>query len=190
MSILSLRKSFGAIVAIVTCALLTGGTPQRACADEHQGVVRTFLVVVSTTSSLDFLSDDSIAIVVAPPSDGTQDFLRFVDFDSDSGFGNSDPAFDSTVWAYQDAMHVSQGGARIPGGVAWLLTEETPTPPPIGAFTLTGPDSSLVQIVRYRRLCEGGDCAFDSANDGKYLTVDPEAAADDLIVVVTAVFSR
>jgi hypothetical protein len=156
--------------------------------------VRTFLVVVSTTSSLDFLSDDSIAIVVAPPSDhgsfvGTP-HMRFVDFDSGSGFGNSDPDFDSTVWAFQDALHISQGGATIPGGVAWLLTPETPTPPPIGAFTLTGPDSSLVQIVRYRRLCEGGDCAFDSANDGKYLTVDPEAAADDLIVVVTAVFSR
>ena len=44
------------------------------------------------------------------------------------------------------AMYITKGNGRTYiGSFWWLLSEETPEPPPIGAVTLTGPDALLIQ---------------------------------------------
>ena len=95
--------------------------------------------------------------------------------------GNCDERFDSTVWVYQDAMHIKVGGAEIPGGVYWLLTPETPEPPPTGAITFTGADSPLI-------ISQEDPVWYESYGAIYRVRCTPGGAG--LLLVVTAVFSR
>jgi hypothetical protein len=82
-------------------------------------------------------------------------------------------------------MHVTLGPDSTPGAFLWLLTPDTPEPPPTGAHAFTGPGT--VQEVFFVSLCSSGDCESGS-NNGKYY-VD-NLNPDDVFVVVTAMFSK
>ena len=186
---MSLRKLAGISVAIAVCAFAVAITSRPASADPEaapEGVIRTFGFVTSVNAdpTTFFLSEESIAVVVAPPDRSTGSALHFIP-DPEADF-----RVDGTTWAYQDATHVTMGPDSTPGAFQWLLTEDTPEPPPLGTFTFTGPDSPLIldQTIFYRTLCSSGDCQ-GSGNNGKYHVRDPRYA-DDIFVVVTAVFSH
>ncbi|HUG66888.1 MAG TPA: hypothetical protein VMM76_03990 [Pirellulaceae bacterium] len=181
MSLFSARGFGSALVATLVYGLLLSGMP-KASAEEAKGVERTFAVEVSG-SSLDFLSAESLRVVVAPNDPLASDtFLSFAD-------SNSDQRFNSTVWEHQHAMHITTAGANIPGFVVWLLTPDTPAPPPIGSFTITGEDSPLIlsQEVVYIKQCKSTTCP---GNYTDRVQVGTASDNDGKLVVVTAIFSR
>ena len=179
------------IRVFAVCGLLPALMSQGASADPPEGVVRMFAVVTGLHTDSDllpyFLGDESLGVVVAPRDQSLSNSLQFIPDDE------ADPRVDGTTWVFQDATHITTGpdGDSVTGTFLWLLSPDTLEGPPLGALTFTGPDSPCIlnQRVLYRRLCENGDCGYDSGNDGKYVTTSREFA-DDVIVVVTAVFSR
>lgn len=184
MSASSFKTSRVLIAPILACAALLAGASKPACAQEPDGVVRTFAVEVAGLSSApDFLSDQSLGLLVAPADPrGSEGFLRFTAV-------NSDERFDSTVWEHRHATHFTQEGAAIPGAVYWLLTPDTPTPPPLGSITFTGPDSAFIlsQELVYIKQCSSTTCPGDSAGT---VRVGTATNNDGLLVVVTAIFSH
>ncbi len=189
MSFRSLIRSAG----VVVCGALLFMSQQSALAVEPDGVVRTFGFVTSLAADVEgelwFLDEDSLAVVAAPRDRSVQSLLQFVPD------GDTDLRVDGTTWVYQNSTHVTAGpaGESVTGTFVWLLTSDpelgTPEPPPLGTVTFSGPDSPCIldQRVLYRRQCTGGACG--SSNNGKYFTTDKESA-QDVFVVVTAVFSR
>ncbi len=160
--------------AILVCGLLFTIQLAPAWGDPPQEVVRTFAVAVNILEQApDFLSEPSLAVVVAPARPNQTGVIQFAD-------SNCDERFDSTVWELRDAMHITKGGAEVPGAVFWLLTPDTPEPPPVGAITFSGPGSPLILNqeavyyetfgTRFRTRCSPGGAG--------------------VLVVVTAVFSR
>jgi hypothetical protein len=138
-------------------------------------VVRTFAFKASASVEQDFLDDTSVGVIVAPPPDTSDSFAYFV---SDPG---TDELVDGTTWVYQDAMHVSSDPNDADGAFLWLVTEDTPLPPPTGSWTLTGPDSPLIleqKVFLVRR-----------STFGLLYQVDP-ISGTDIFVVVTAIFSK
>ena len=185
-------KNLYRTLAITTAACLLcfsivqATTAQPGSADRPEGVTRTFGFVaqLSAEGEAFFLGEESLAVIVAPRDRSTvrSDMEFFAD-------PTVDPRVDGTTWIYQDAMHVTTGPPdSTPGVFAWLVTAVTPEPPPVGSFTFTGPDSPTIvdQQIFYRAICDG-DCG-SSANNGNYRV--PTLYADDIFVVVTAVFSR
>ena len=77
-------------------------------------------------------------------------------------------------------MHIQKGGGEIIAPVVWLLTPETPEPPPTGAITFSGPDSPLIlnQELFY----------YEAYGSGYRLRCVPGGAG--VFMVVTAIFSR
>ncbi|HUE73917.1 MAG TPA: hypothetical protein VMP01_23755 [Pirellulaceae bacterium] len=183
MSASSFKAFRVAISTIMVCAALLSGASKPVCGEEPVGVVRTFAVEVAGLSSApDFLSDQSLGVVVAPADpQSSPAFLRFTAV-------NSDERFDSTVWEHRHVMHITTEGAAIPGAVFWLLTPDTPAPPPQGAHTFTGPDSPFIlsQELIYIKQCTSTTCPFDYTGT---VTVGTATDNDSLLVVVTAVFS-
>jgi hypothetical protein len=173
----SWKKLVAAVSRIAACGILFSAATKPACADDAgQGVIRTFAVSVNSLEQVpDFFGDQSVALVVAPGRPMQADvILQFAD-------SNCDERFNSTVWVRQDAMHITTDGTGIPGGVYWLLTSETPEPPPIGAITFSGPDSPLI--------CSQEDPVYyESFGTGYRVRCSPGGAG--LLLVVTAVFSR
>jgi hypothetical protein len=158
--------------------LLLCVTPIPASADPPEGVVRTFAVLTNLApeEAPDFLSEESVGVVVSPP-DPKQEFPELVEF-ADS---NPDERFNSTDWERRDALHITIGnGAQVPGNVIWLQTPDTPVAPPSGASTFTGSDSTLIlnQEVLY----------YESFGTGYRIRSAPGGAG--VLVMVTAVFSR
>ncbi len=183
MSHSSLKKLVAAVSCIAACGLLLAAVPNPACAQAPEGVSRTFLVKVPLSSTTpDFTSADSLGLVVAPPNtQTTSSSLVFSDWSSE---------FAGTECEILPATHLTVGGAEVPGTVAWLLpdeSDETPPPPPTGAFAFTGPNSAVVQsLPRKVRLCEGVGTGCSAS--GTY-TIDEDYGTEQ-IIVVTAVFSR
>jgi hypothetical protein len=183
MSWLPLKKL---VPAIVVCGMLLTNLPQPVRAAAPEGVIRTFAVMVSPSGpELDFLSDESLAVVVTAPENNPESFQ----FTSDTN-ANLDSRFASTVWVLQPALHITQGGASVPGSVSWLVTEETPDLPPSGAITFTGPDSPSIesQELIYIKDCTSGTCEDYSAGTLRVYVNSPGNGRPMLIV--TARFSR
>lgn len=160
----------------VLCGSLFCVSHARAFADSPEGVQRTFIVLVNSLEQApDFFGEQSLGLVVrhANPQVDTTIF-RFAN-------SNCDARFNATVWEHRDAMHITKGSCGdVPGFVAWLLTPDTPNPPPNGAFTFSGPDSPLIlsQEVFY----------FETSSTGLRLRCSPGGAG--VLVLVTAIFSR
>ncbi len=155
MRALSLQIGMPAVFA----ALLTIASfmEKTACADEPQYVLRTFAFVTLEGELLpDFQGDDSLAIVVtndANPGQWTLSLLGYSDVE--------------TTWLSHKARHVTIGGKEIQGDFLWLVDDDLPTPPPVGAISLTGPDGMIdsVFIARISQ-CSSYDCG--PGNQGKW----------------------
>jgi hypothetical protein len=176
---IQLRKA--SLVVLATLASLGANT--LLFAEQPQSIVRTFAVEMEGPDALpDFLSTDSLGVVVGAPSSDAAT-LTFSDH------SNSDVSFDSTVWAYRPALHVTTDGADTPGVFWWLLTDETPAVPPSGSVTFTGPDSPQIlnQEIHYIKACDSANCLGEPT--GRYRISD-SSSYSGVIVVVTAVFSR
>ena len=163
--------------------------PKPACAKEaKEGVIRTFAVIVNLVEQApDFYSEQSLGLVVAPadPTD-TVSSMMFVDF-------NFDERFNSTVWEHRDAMHIMKGGAEIPGFVVWLVTPETPEPPPTGAITFSGtpeppPTGAITFSGPDSPLILDQECVYYQTYGSKVQIIP--LGGNALMWVVTAVFSR
>ena len=158
------------------------GATNIARAEEACGVVRTFGFLTDPETAVSFLSPNSQLVVVAPP--GEPDYLSFA---PDAGASQESELLDGTTWVFQDAIHVFKGGRASEGAFLWLIDEDTPEPPPIGAFTMTGEGSvSIVSEVIFQIKFCGTDCGF--GNNTKYY-VSPFGGGD-VFVVVTAIFDR
>jgi len=154
--------------------MLLAAVPKPAYATEPaQGVVRTFAVISNSPLTLpDFFGEQSVGLVIAPPDKTEPFFMSFSKY--------TDPSFASTVWESRTAMHIMMGGPETLAPVVWLLTEDTPTPPPSGAITFSGPDSPLIlsQELYY----------YDDGYGGLHIQSTPGGGG--VFYVVTAVFSR
>ena len=164
---MSIRKSSDVFAAALMCGLLLAITTRPASAEPPEPVVRTFAFFIGLADPLpDFSSEKSRLIVVVPPSQTqVNNPIQFVN---------------GTTWYFQDALHVTAGMQPTAGQFLWLSE-----PPPTGSIAFA--DAVSAPSVFFVRLCEGGDCDGDSANDGKY-TVD-DFNPDHVFVVFTATFS-
>ncbi len=169
------------LIVASTIGLVMGN--RDAIADQPDGVVRTFAFKAPNLPPEwlpDFSSLDSTLVVVSPPK-GTVVSTEFVPDDE------ADPRVDGTTWVYRDAMHVIRGPDESPlGTFLWLVTPDTPEPPPTGAHAFTGP--FVVQKLLYVSLCSSGDCG-GNGNNGKHYVTDP-GNAENAFIVVTATFNR
>ncbi len=178
---MSVRNLCYTIILATVCHVLPISHSSTAFAENPNGVVRTF--AIESLSPIDLQSDDSIGLIVAPPSSTSADVVHF-------HHTNSDPRFDSTVWQLQQVMHVTTGNADTPGAFMWLLDDETPTPPPAGAVTFNGhsPFQILSQEVFMIKDCDDGSCGFYNYVPGdKVISTNP---SDARFTVITAVFSH
>jgi hypothetical protein len=163
----------------LSCSTLVGVTAHPSYAAEPKGVLRTF-IVLELTEGVDFLHEDPV-MVKAKKGPSAPVLLEFVD-ENDPELSDFD--FDETLWVAGPAMYITKGqGLTQLGPFFWLLTEETPEPPPVGSLTLTGPEALLVQETVTYEVCSGDpDC------DGKYALTN--APTGTKLTVVTAIFSR
>ncbi len=75
-------------------------------------------------------------------------------------------------------MYITKANGRTEiGSFVWLLTEETPEPPPIGSVALAGPDAAIVQYP----------VGFVTVQSNYILPGNP---TNKVMIVVTAVFSQ
>lgn len=157
----------------------------RAEDDDAPFVRRTFgyFPVTSTLGPDYFLSDKSIAVVAGAedPADQTASPVHFAPCLEKNG----DLA--DTTWVIRRARHVTQGNHSRPEVFIWLLTDETPEPPPEGVMTLTGDGSPLIlsqEVVFYRTWSFSFDCPDGQSGD---LVV---GSVGSPIIIVTALFNR
>ena len=176
------------VVTIATACLVVltiSLTGPSAVAEKPDPVIRTFgYYATGAFEGPDFLADDSVGITVLPdlflPSSG-----QTIEF---SATDNNPEWLRGTVWAVHPAHHATKGGDELNGVFLWLLDEETPTAPPIGAHTLTGPDGLIDDQVPLRIApCSGTDCEFGEGSD-RWVVQQTNVGVP--FVVVTAVFSR
>lgn len=178
---MSVRNLCYTMILATVCQLPAISHSTTAFADEPIGVVRTF--AIESLSPIDLQSEDSIGLIVAPPRSTSGDIVHF-------HHTNSESQFDSTVWQYQQAMHVTAGHADTPGAFYWLLDDETPTPPPTGAVTFNGHSSFkiLSQEVFFIKDCDDSTCgAYNYVSGDKVISTNPN---DARLTVVTAIFSH
>lgn len=163
-------------VSLVVAITVTAGVVAHA--EEPELVERTFGVLASGGPGPDFEAEDSIAVTVLP------DFKN----DSNLEFSSTDQAgtLKNTVWLKNDAHHAVEGNSQPGVTYFWLVTEDTPNVPPIGAHTFTGTDSPFIvsQKVVYIAPCNGS-CGPE--NDGKWRIA---ASGGTAFVIVTAYFSK
>jgi hypothetical protein len=171
------RATVAALLGLATCLALTapvGG-------DQSTPVLRTFGFLVLDDDVPDFLSEDSLAITVLPDV-------------TDPSAGHSLPLLvdaaheELTEWESHPAHYATKGGAKFDGSFFWLLDDETPTPPPVGAHTFIGPTGLIesVEVVRIR-ICSSVNCGC-ACNNGLW-TID-DVNGTRTLVIVTAWFSK
>lgn len=183
------RSFFRRPVAVVlftaaSCMLLAAVQKPASAQETEQGVIRTFAVFGLLPSDLpNFFSDSSLGVLIAPPERVIDhDFMVFTGENSEY-LSNWDPFFDFTVWETRVATHITKGGTEMLAPVMWLVDDDTPTPPPTGSITLTGPDSPF--IVSQQLFYYDMDPSYN-----EYYVLDPDAGGGKPMLVVTAVFSR
>jgi hypothetical protein len=183
MSYLSPKRACATVLCLVAFGILLSPNQKPVCAQEtERGVIRTFAVVSYAEGELpDFYSEHSIGLMMPPTGDIDPTFMEFTDYPL------ADPFYKSTVWQVRNAEHIMTGGFDDRQyAVWWLQTEDTPTPPPTGSMTISGPNSPFIldQTPVYPYCIESGKVRV-------YCT-DPDnfSGKDGVIRVVTAVFSR
>jgi len=174
------------MVVVVAVVLAAGAQPVMA--EPPEPMVRTFGFMAGSSPDAvpDFLSDDSrIVRVTREEAAGDLEFIDSALWPDHPG----QPEFmEGSRWLRQDAQHIETGGPREGGAFFWLLTDDTPEPPPAGAVTLTGPDGWIIWSDVYLiNICENGGCNDDPELDGKWFI---DGTAGDYFVVVTAVFTK
>jgi len=177
-SILAIRSRFVAVLAPLACLAMAA----IARAEPPEPVLRTFGFMPLNFDTPDFLGDDSLAVAVLPDATDAGAELTFPLF--------VDPFFQQrTIWELHPAHHVVKGGKPIDGSFFWLIDNATPTPPPRGAFTFTGPDGFIesVEVVRIK-LCAAGNCGGLNNNNGQWAIDNVNGTR--LFVVVKAWFSK
>ena len=158
-------------LACLTLALLLSISTGVTDAAEGQGVWRTFAVLLNYGTSVDFSDEDSVLIKVEK-ADVTPSAKEF------AGFGED---LDGTVAVigFPGAMYITKtNGRTYIGSFWWLLSEETPEPPPIGAVALTGADAQLYQQSLGSINVSGAHILPDTSGAGKQM------------ILVTARFSK
>jgi len=172
-------------ICVVAIAALCVVTQVRAEDGDSPLVCRTFafFAIGSDLGPDYFFSDDSLAVVVVAQSSGdaASDDLHFAPCPEHAG------ALADTTWVIRTAIHSTKGNHWEVGHYYWLLTEETPEPPPEGVMTLTGSGSPLIlsQELIY-------------VNTSDYFYDCPELLPGDLVtdaggaplLIVTALFNR
>ena len=177
-----LRRQFTFIAVFVSllAGLLTELRP--ATAQEPAGVVRTFgFYATGATVGPDFIGDDSLGVVVLPAATGTSpSMLEFSLIDDNGPLAGS-------LWSSRPAEHLTKGPKSSGGIFYWLLTEDTPTPPPGGSVAFTsGPQASVLWSASGRiALCNGDCCSGDDNFRWRVVEV-----GGNPFVIVTAVFTR
>ena len=184
----------------VTCLFLwTAATADQKRAHAGEPVIRTFAFVVGSDRDADipdFLGNDSLLVRARKPKKGesTGDSTSFLDSENWPGHPGQPEFIEGSVWARYPATHIVRGGQSHEGLFMWLLTEDTPTPPPAGAITFTGDRGrNLILSVEVFEvnLCANSGCNFDSSLDGRaYIVNDFTGGIGDYWIVVTAVFSK
>jgi hypothetical protein len=123
--------------------------------------------------SVDFTDEDSVLIKVEKSDGGPGGTKMFWGFDQV-------PDFTEAVFDSPRAMYITKGNGRTSiGSFCWLLFEDTPEPPPIGAVALLGPDAELTQV----------DLGYVYV-DGAYILPGGNQATDHRMILVTALFSK
>jgi hypothetical protein len=156
--------------SLLTLAFILSTTVGTVDAAGPDGVLRTFAVV--TYESVDFSSDDSV-LVKTKKVDVTPSVKEYADADN--------PDLDGTQWSFGSpgVMYITKGqGDTAVGSFAWLLSSETPDPPPVGAVAMMGPDALVIQQ----------DLGPVSVQ-GNFITPSANPLGNRMIVV-TAVFNR
>ena len=178
-----MKKVHFLAIALVALTCLSSALSTRA--EAPAGVVRTFGFAVQPGSALpDYLGENSIALTVLPPPVNTPNNL--LEFGSVT---DPDDFYDNSVWHANPAHHSTNDGSKDVGTRFWFVTEETPTPPPIGSHTFTGMGSPFIlsQQVVYIATCNAvGGCPV--GEDSKYRFTSSSSGVP--FVVVTAVFSK
>jgi hypothetical protein len=156
---------------------LIAGTaiPDVSCADQPTPVLRTFgfFVTDETGEAPDFLGEGSHAVVVTGAMDGFVITLL-----------NEDHT-ELTTWLGADAQHSGQGGEPA-GRYCWLVDDENPYTPPVGARTFMGPDGSIesVDVVRIKR------CGLTGCEYGNEFHWEIDDDGTHTFVIVSAWFSK
>lgn len=171
------------IAAILGLVASLNMATATARAEEPERVLRTFAYSPFDFSAPDFLDEDSVAVFVLPESadpDGAGLELPILK-------GPEEDEYD--LWWIHPARSVNKGGTKLTGDFYWLLDEATPTPPPAGAHTFTGPDGWIesVEVTRIK-LCASNSCGGDSRKNG-WWTIDSDYGTR-VFVIVTAWFSK
>mgnify|MGYP001553765308 CR=1 FL=1 len=158
-------------LACFTFALLLSTSTRDTHAAGPQGVWRTFAVYLdSRVEYVDFTDEDSV-LIKAEKSDLDPATKMFWGFDQV-------PDFTEAVIDSPGAMYITKGNGRTSiGSFCWLLFDETPEPPPVGAVALLGPDAELTQV----------DLGYVYV-DGGFLV--PGTPANFRMILVTALFSK
>lgn len=140
-------------------------------AQEPRGIVRTFAVI--TFEPVDFTSTDSVLIKVEK-SDRSIAIKEYVD--------ESDPGMDGSLWltGAVSAMYITTGEGRTSAGTFyWLLSEETPEPPPVGSVAMIGAEAEIHQeVIGHVRLNTYGEL------------VPTSYEYEPVMILVTARFSK
>ncbi|HUE69931.1 MAG TPA: hypothetical protein VMP01_03495 [Pirellulaceae bacterium] len=163
-------------------------------AEEPAPVIRTFLYIAGSNPENvpNFLADDSILVLVEK-NDSAAGSLRFIDSSEVPCHPGQPDFLEGSLWSSAEARHLTTGPEQDLGPFFWLVTEETPNPPPKNAFTLTGPDGLvLYQEVFAINKCLNGSCCNNTDLDGLFYVAGEGApsTSGDYVVVVTALFSN
>jgi hypothetical protein len=166
------------LVVILSLAVIS--TP-RVNADQPQLVLRTFGYMPINESPLpDWLGDGSVGMTILPDavSPGIEYTITFC---------NACPGpFAGTTWRFHPVRHTTVGGQIDNGIYFWLVTEETPDPPPAGTHTLTGPEGLLSVDGDFRIApCSEWDCLPTD-----WEVVNTGSSASKRFVIGHAWFSR
>ena len=160
-------------LACLTLALLLSTSARDTHAAEPRGVWRTFAVWLDYgVESVDFTDEDSVLIKVEKSDLGPGTKI----------FGGFDQVPDGTEVVFDSprAMYITKGNGRTSiGSFCWLLFEDTPEPPPIGAVTLLGPDAELTQV----------DLGYVYVQ-GAYILPNGNPQTNQRMILVTALFSK
>ena len=167
--------------SFLSLALLALSTPRFVAAKELTGMVRTFgFYATGATEAPSFVNENSLGVVVLPSTPG--DSPSTIEF---SLVSNNGPLAGMT-WASQPAQHITKGANSGGGAFFWLLSVDTPTPPPAGSVAFTsGPLASVLSSESGRIALCNGDCSGD--DNIRWRVVDVGGTP---FVIVTAVFSK
>jgi hypothetical protein len=176
-----MRSSLWAGTMVVLAVVLVG-TAQPAAA--QQSVVRTFgFYATGGQVGPDFTSEESKVVTALPDlaSSNTGELLRFSSCDCNPEW------LRGTTWVLVPAHHATKHNDAPGGAFFWLVDDDTPELPPVGANTVTGPDGMIIDQISYRIARCAGDCDWEDDDEWRVVTEEGLGAA---FVVVTAWFSR